>query len=403
MNKNLLFIFLLSLMSFTVSAQTERIHKVRPGETFTSISAKYGITESDLLNGNPAISGCYVGAELKIPTKQESLQEKNTIVAESNSSTVSQIPGSYGILIQGLEAMKSGDYNQAKKEFTKVIKSTSDPSAYYYRGLCHYKSGKWKSAVADLNIATISDELDSQIKSNAVELLAAAKEYREEQVERRKETWSTVGAILGTAALVVGAVAIDSYMYSETGTTPITTSLTGVSPVSSYSSLSSSPYSPLPTSVPISQMSTAQFNQYMESEMSRLLEVSIAQVEQQNQAEYAMFCQFNKDASGNPLFTYEQWYAMKAQAWAETQQENNYSESSVSTTSTSSQSSNPSTYTPRTPRTCGYCDGKGWVPTTEGVTNFGSSEKKFCAECNKTVPLNHYHKQCPSCQGKGKW
>ena len=402
MNKNLIFILLFSLLSYAVSAQTERIHKVRPGETFASISAKYGIEESDLLKGNPAISGCYVGAELKIPAKQVSPQENNAEV-RSNAATGSHIHGSYGIMIEGLEAMKSGDYNQAKKVFTKVIKSTSDPSAYYYRGLCHYKNGKWKSAVSDLYIASISDELDSDVKSNAKDLLAVAKEYREEQVESRKETWATVGAVLGTAALVAGAVAVDSYMYSETGTTPITTSLTGVSPVSSYSSLSSSPYAPRPTSVPISQMSTAQFNQYMESEMSRLLEVSMAQVEQQNRAEYEMFCRFNTDASGNPLLTYDQWYAMKAQAWAETQQANNYSESSVSTTSTENQSSNPRTYTPRTPKTCGYCDGKGWVPTTEGVTDFGSKEKKFCAECNETVPLNHYHKTCPSCKGKGKW
>ena len=403
MNKNYLFIFLLSLISFTVSAQTERIHKVRPGETFTSISAKYGITESDLVKGNPTISGCYVGAELKIPAKQESLQEKNAIFAESNSAPDSHVYGSYGIMIQGLEAMKSGDYKQAKKEFTKVINSTSDPSAYYYRGLCHYKNGKWKSAVSDLYIATISDDLDYDTKSNAEELLDAAKEYREEQVERRKETWAAVGAVLGTAALVAGAVAVDSYMYSETGTTPITTSLTGVSPVSTYSSISSSPYAPIPTAVPISQMSPAQFNQYMESEMTRLMEVSIAQVEQQNQAEYELFCQFNKDASGKPLYTYDQWYLMKAQVWAETQQVNNYSESSGSVSTTSSQSANPGTYTSRTPKKCGYCGGKGWVPTTEGVTNFGSSKKKYCAECGEMVPLNHYHKQCPSCQGKGEW
>lgn len=67
-------------------------------------------------------------------------------------------------------------------------------------------------------------------------------------------------------------------------------------------------------------------------------------------------------------------------------------------------SSSGSSSTPgRQMRTCGLCQGKGWVDTDEGVSDYGSTNKKWCSGCNKYVYLNHYHKSCPSCNGKGKW
>lgn len=54
----------------------------------------------------------------------------------------------------------------------------------------------------------------------------------------------------------------------------------------------------------------------------------------------------------------------------------------------------------RTPKTCGACGGKGWVPDTSGAS-FGY--EKWCGECGRNVPANHYHKTCPSCKGKGSW
>ena len=55
----------------------------------------------------------------------------------------------------------------------------------------------------------------------------------------------------------------------------------------------------------------------------------------------------------------------------------------------------------RTKKSCGLCGGKGWIPSTTGP-NFGQSDK-WCSECNKTVPANHYHQTCPSCNGKKEW
>lgn len=56
----------------------------------------------------------------------------------------------------------------------------------------------------------------------------------------------------------------------------------------------------------------------------------------------------------------------------------------------------------RSQKVCGTCDGKGWIPSTRGVASLGQSEK-WCPECKKMVPANHYHETCPSCNGKGKW
>ena len=50
---------------------------------------------------------------------------------------------------------------------------------------------------------------------------------------------------------------------------------------------------------------------------------------------------------------------------------------------------------------CGLCGGSGRVVETKGVPSFGNT--KWCRECGKYVPDNHYHTLCPSCKGKGWW
>ena len=66
-------------------------------------------------------------------------------------------------------------------------------------------------------------------------------------------------------------------------------------------------------------------------------------------------------------------------------------------------STSNSTSTGAGTHTCGLCDGKGWIPTDEGASNFGSTAEKWCNECKKYVVTNHWHKPCPSCGGKGYW
>lgn len=55
----------------------------------------------------------------------------------------------------------------------------------------------------------------------------------------------------------------------------------------------------------------------------------------------------------------------------------------------------------RQKKTCGLCNGSGRTWDTKGVASFGLD--KWCQECSRKVPANHYHITCPSCKGQGKW
>lgn len=55
----------------------------------------------------------------------------------------------------------------------------------------------------------------------------------------------------------------------------------------------------------------------------------------------------------------------------------------------------------RSPKTCGLCGGKGTI--AKSGTTFGLSDKKWCSECGKEVSVGHYHENCPSCNGAGRW
>lgn len=48
---------------------------------------------------------------------------------------------------------------------------------------------------------------------------------------------------------------------------------------------------------------------------------------------------------------------------------------------------------------CGTCSGRGY--TVEYTAGYGLSDKKYCSECGKTVPITHYHKTCHQCNGTG--
>lgn len=74
--------------------------------------------------------------------------------------------------------------------------------------------------------------------------------------------------------------------------------------------------------------------------------------------------------------------------------------SSSTSSSTSSSSTSTSSTTTKTHK-CGVCGGTGRMTETKGVPSFGNT--KYCNECGKTVPDNHYHTKCTSCDGKGWW
>jgi len=74
---------------------------------------------------------------------------------------------------------------------------------------------------------------------------------------------------------------------------------------------------------------------------------------------------------------------------------------SYGTGSSSTSSSSTTSGTTTSSKKCTTCDGRGWRPTDEGVSDFGSNKQKWCKECGSWVATNHWHKPCSICNGKG--
>ncbi len=72
----------------TSFAQTsEKVHKIKNGETIESIAEKYGVTIDDIKNANPNAGGYfYIGMSINIPEKTEKTEKTETII-ESETTT----------------------------------------------------------------------------------------------------------------------------------------------------------------------------------------------------------------------------------------------------------------------------------------------------------------------------
>ena len=89
MRKSVMTLLIFTLLFATVSfAQTGSIqHRVKRGETFASIAAKYSVSESELKAANPKIKTCYAGAKLVIVQKKGAIEQKNTDATKKMSTT----------------------------------------------------------------------------------------------------------------------------------------------------------------------------------------------------------------------------------------------------------------------------------------------------------------------------
>ncbi len=291
-----------------LAAHNERTHLVRPGETYTSIAKKYGVTLDELRKCNSLISECHTGALLVIPETAISHQEvsksintkspKSKSVSRSVAKNFKTAENPYVLMQQGLIEIKDCDYASAKKIFTSVLKIETIPEAFYYRGLCHYKKEHWKLASRDFYNAYYDSELDASLKDDAKSLYTVSKSRHEEKVERRREAWAEVGKILGETLLVAGAVAADVAMQASYGTMS-----TSYSSPSSYSSGFSG----------VASMSNSQFSSYIDSQLTGLLAMTISQAQQQEMAQFNQFRTYNKKSDGSD-YTLDEYRALQGQA-----------------------------------------------------------------------------------------
>lgn len=159
--------------------QSTQIHVVKRGETFASIAAKYGISESQLLSDNPNAKSCFGGMKLTIvkrepkvshvnePTKPvKSATPKSAAALKSEASTKSSIP------VTAPTSSSSSDDNTA--------------SLYLNMGRSNIEKNKFRKASKYLHNVLSYSESTSQQKEEARKLLLMVDEAKK---ERRKEKW----------------------------------------------------------------------------------------------------------------------------------------------------------------------------------------------------------------------
>ena len=307
MNRILRLLVLLSCIFISVQtyAQTQ-IHAVRPGDTFESIAAKYGVDVKALKDANPMLESCHVGAQLQVPfTKKKT----TTVAAAPAKTTVPADP--YQLMVDGLSLLKQKKYSKAKKQFTQALKIKKIPEAYYYRGLCYYKKSNWKHAYWDFRTVTTTPDIDAKLRSDASDLREYTYAKYQEQLQNRKEAWAEVGKAIGAGLLVAGTIAVGVISQTASSNDSYSSSNSGYG--SSRSFYSGSSGSRPVYSSGISSMSSSQFNNYIESEMMGIMAMTIAQVQQQEVNEYQQFSRYNKKADGSD-YTMGEFQAMKGQA-----------------------------------------------------------------------------------------
>lgn len=371
-----LFVLVFSLFAAISAAAQTITHNVRPGDTFESIAVKYDIAVNELMQANPHMPQCHVGARLVIPTSKSqvatSQQPQKNIEQPAEKPIVhvavteQPAPDPYMMIYDGLKLLKDNKYSKAKRLFTKALKIKDIPEAYYYRGLCSYKKYKWKAAYRDFGIAKRSAELDEKMKADASELYTFTYNKHQEKVERRREKWAEFGAAVGTTLLAVGTIAVGAVSETMAASSGYGYGYDyGYGSAAAFYSPSGSVYSS-----GISSMSTSQFNNYLSTQMTDLL-------------------QFTNSA---PTMDVNPWMNMSTQPMMPVSMD------------TSPAPGTPEYYDQREQQrvdnlnrvageACLTCKGTGKCPTCNGTKvthSFGNTYK--CNVCNANG-------DCPSCNG----
>lgn len=220
-----LIILLLVLTSFHAYAQDKTVtHIVDRGETLASIAKLYGVTNGKLIELNPDASDfVYVGMELTVPCKE------TEVVATAAPSFVSEVARSRATIAEACEAadrlLSAEEYGKAAKAYSKIIKEYGSSAyscvdAYYGRALAYYNQGKWKSSIKDFESAIADSRCTGTVRSHCKSLLANARQYREQQLERRGEIW---GTLFSSAIVATGAAVVAHQQAKSTANTMMTT------------------------------------------------------------------------------------------------------------------------------------------------------------------------------------
>lgn len=300
------YILVLCLTSFAmiVTAQT-RTYKVRPGDSYSSVAARYGVTEQALRELNPKFDDCYVGLILIIPDKDETskaIQQDYSVAQSSIESQESMVH-----LRDAIAHYESNELSKAIKSLNKSIRLHPTGASYYYRGMSHYGLGHWKQAVEDLKNASLSSDLTAAQKNLVKEYLKTSVQNWDEKKERNKEIWASVGMAVGGAVLVAGAVAgavmLDDYV--ESNSTDASSALASTSSVPYRSSSASN-------TMPEMRSESEVISEFTQG-ANQILVTTIAQQQINERLEYENYCKMVEGA-GMTRPTIDEWRAMQGAA-----------------------------------------------------------------------------------------
>lgn len=268
---------------------------------------------------------------------------------------------------QGGDEFDRGNYKNAIDYYNQALGVRQDGTVYYNIGAAYFNLGKYKDAIKYLNSCTRISK-SQRITDKASDLIIECRHCLQQKRERRASLWL---GILGSALNVA--------------TTVVQTN----NAIRSYNSNSNSSSSSLDHGVK------------HDTSLDYLLDPRYAamQVRQQNWNEYL------QTTNGGQTMTYEEWYALKAQALSESQRLGGKSSDTSSLSESSSRRSDPSNATGSSMGSsgkqcrlclgsgkCKTCNGKGWYYDTA----FGLDRDYVCPNCH-----NHDGK-CSSCGGTGR-
>lgn len=187
--------YLMFVMANIVAQEVQIKHEVQRGETLKSIAEHYNVSEETIIEANPLIESYYVGLLINIPQKKE--------VETIKKEAVPNISNSDWRYEQAFQLMSENKYKKAGKIFSLLIEESPSALLYYYRGECYFQREKYKSAIEDFSQAQAMGGLTLEKSTACQELLAKAKDLRQEQLKNRGNMWSGLFAI---TAATVGAV-----------------------------------------------------------------------------------------------------------------------------------------------------------------------------------------------------
>jgi len=192
------------LLALPASGQQDlKTHTVQRGETFGSIAAKYGMTESELRAANPNAKTCFAGMKLAIIR----LEVPNTI--KSNEKVTSQ------------QRVNEGQNSSSIEETNRIHTSSLGINKRFEEGKEYFYKRKWRKVISSFKKVIADQNSSDEERRQSEELLTMAMSEKEARTERRIAFFNTLGNLMENVSNLLEG---DS---GETGSSTIETNNSG--------------------------------------------------------------------------------------------------------------------------------------------------------------------------------